>query len=163
MRFKIVPELSFVIGNPEAPERDTSECLAFIRRLKRLNPESEIIINTYTPVPQRERMYGGVEGQVEFPASPEEWATERWQRFTTQKDPSTPWLKPRTKRLIDNFDLVVSSRWPTIQDVLLPSWGRWLLKALSDWRYRLRFYRYPIELRWVQQFLALRRPREESL
>jgi radical SAM superfamily enzyme YgiQ (UPF0313 family) len=161
--FGIIPELSFCLGNPKAPERDTQECLAFIRRVKRLNPEAEIIVNTYTPVPQREKMYGGVEDQVQFPASPEEWATERWQRFTTQKDPSAPWLRPHTKRLIDNFELVVTSRWPTMQDIRLPRWGRWLLKLLSDWRYRLRVYSFPIELRWMQRYFKLRKPKEESL
>ena len=103
-KFGIIPELSFCMGNPKAPEQDTQECLAFIRKVKRLNPEAEIVVNTYTPVPQREAMYGGVEDQVQFPETPEEWATDRWQRFTTQKDPAAPWLRPPTKRLIDNFE-----------------------------------------------------------
>jgi radical SAM superfamily enzyme YgiQ (UPF0313 family) len=162
-KFGIIPELSFCMGNPKAPERDTQECLAFIRKAKRLNPEAEIIVNTYTPVPQREGMYGSVEDQVQFPATPEEWATDRWQRFTTQKDPAAPWLRPPTKRLIDNFELVVTSRWPTMQDIRLPRWGRWLLKLLSDWRYRLRFYSFPFELRWTQRYFKLRKPKEESL
>ena len=157
----IVAEFSFVIGNPRDPDRDTRECLRFIRKIKRLNPESEIIINTYTPVPQRQQMYGNVE--VEFPTTPEEWATDRWQRFTTQKDPSSPWLRPGVKRLIDNFDLVVTSRWPTIQDIRLPGWGRGLLKLLSDWRYRLQVYAFPFELRWMRQYFRLRNPKEESL
>jgi len=54
-------------------------------------------------------MYGNVEEQMHFPTTPDEWATARWQRFATQKDPSTPWLRPSTKRLVDNFELVVSS------------------------------------------------------
>jgi radical SAM superfamily enzyme YgiQ (UPF0313 family) len=161
--FGIILEFSFCIGNPKAPEQDTRECLPFIRKLKRLNPESEIIINTYTPVPQRDRMYGGVEGQIQFPTTPDEWATERWQRFATQKDPSTPWLAPRTKRLIDNFELVVSSRWPTVQDIRMPAWGRWVLKALSDWRYRLGVYALPLELRWAQRVISVRKPKVESL
>lgn len=162
-RFGIVPEFSFVIGNPHDPERDTDECLRFIRKLKHLNPEAEIVMNTYTPVPQRDRMYGGVEDQVEFPTTPEEWATDRWQRFTTQKDPSAPWLRPRTKRLIDGFDVVVTSRWPTIQDIRLPAWGRRLLKALGGWRYHLRVYTFPVELKWLRQYFRLRNPKEESL
>jgi radical SAM superfamily enzyme YgiQ (UPF0313 family) len=159
----IVAEFSFVIGNPKDPDRDTRECLRFIRKIKRLNRESEIIINTYTPVPQRQRMYGEVEDQVEFPSTPEEWATERWQRFTTQKDPASPWLRPRVKRRIDNFDVVVTSRWPTIQDIRLPGWGRRLLKLLSDWRYRLKVYAFPVELKWTRQYFRLRNPKEESL
>jgi anaerobic magnesium-protoporphyrin IX monomethyl ester cyclase len=162
-RFGIIPEFSIIFGNPKDPEGDTRDCIRFIRQLKRLNPDSEIIVEHYTPVPQRVRMYGGVEDQIQFPTTPDEWATERWQRFATQKDPRTPWLRPRTKQLIDNFELVVSSRWPTVQDLQLPNWGRWVLKILSSWRYKLGVYAAPLELRWTQEFVALRKPKEESL
>ncbi|MBZ5572833.1 MAG: B12-binding domain-containing radical SAM protein [Acidobacteriia bacterium] len=162
-RFGIIPEFSIIFGNPKDPEGDTRDCIRFIRQLKRLNPDSEIVVEHYTPVPQRTRMYGNVEDQMQFPTTPDEWATERWQRFATQKDPRTPWLRPRTKQLIENFELVVSSRWPTVQALRLPSWGRWVLKILSSWRYKLGIYAAPLELRWTQQLLALRKPKEESL
>lgn len=162
-QFGIIPEFSIIFGNPKDPEGDTRECFRFIRKLKQLNPDAEIVVQHYTPVPQRARMYGGVEHQIHFPATPDEWATERWQRFATQKDPSTPWLGPRTKQLIDNFELVVSSRWPTVQDFRLPAWGRWALKALSDWRYRLGVYSMPVELKWAQRAINLRKPKVESL
>jgi anaerobic magnesium-protoporphyrin IX monomethyl ester cyclase len=162
-RFDIIPEFSIIFGNPKDPEGDTRDCIRFIRQLKRLNPNSEIVVEHYTPVPQRARMYGGVEDKIQFPTTPDEWATDRWQRFATQKDPQTPWLRPCTKTLIDNFELVVSSRWPTVQDIRLPLWGRMTLKALSSWRYRLGIYSAPIELKWVQQFINLRRPKAESL
>ncbi len=162
-RFGIVPEFSIIFGNPKDPEGDTRDCIQFIRQLKRLNPESEIIVEHYTPVPQRTRMYGDVEDKMEFPTTPDEWATEHWQRFATQKDPQTPWLRPATKRLIDDFELVVSSRWPTAQDIRLPGWGRIALQALSSWRYRLGVYTAPVELKWMQQFIELRKPKVESL
>lgn len=161
--FGIVPEFSIIFGNPKDPERDTKECIQFIRKLKRLNPDAEIVFQHYTPVPQREGMYGGVEDQIQFPLSPDEWATERWQRFATQKDPATPWLRRRTKRLIDNFELVVSSRWPTVQDIRLPRWGRRILEALGAWRYNLHVYSWPFELRWAQWLINLRKPKWESL
>jgi anaerobic magnesium-protoporphyrin IX monomethyl ester cyclase len=161
--FGIIPEFSIIFGNPKDPEGDTRECIQFIRKLKRLNPDSEIVVEHYTPVPQRARMYGDVQDQFEFPVTPDEWATEPWQRFATQKDPHTPWLRPRTKQLIDNFELIVSSRWPTVQDIRLPKWGRWVLKALSAWRYRLGFYFAPRELEWLQRMIDLRKPKAESL
>lgn len=161
--FGIIPEFSIIFGNPQDPEGDTQECFQFIRRLKRLNSDAEIVVQHYTPVPQRDRMYGGIQGQFQFPSTPDEWATERWQRFATQKDPSTPWLKTRTKRLIDNFETVISSRWPTVQDVKLRVWQRWMLKALADWRYRCRIYALPFELRAVRRAINLRRPKVESL
>ncbi len=162
-QFDIIPEFSFVVGNPREPERDTRECLQFIRKIKQLNARSEIIIYHYTPVPQRERMYGNIESKVSFPETLEEWATERWRNFAIRTDPMTPWLKPGTKRQIDNFRTVISSRWPTIQDIRLPAWGRPLLQALSGWRYRLGFYSFPLELQLVQRFIQLRKPEAESL
>ena len=161
--FGIIPEFSIIFGNPKDPEGDTHECIDFIRQLKQLNPDAEIIVEHYTPVPQRARMYGDVEDQVHFPTTPDEWATDHWQRFATQKDPQTPWLRPTTKQLIDNFELVVSSRWPTVQDIRLPNWGRLALKALSSWRYKLGVYGSPLELRWLQQVIELRKPKAESL
>ena len=161
--FGIIPEFSFVVGNPQDPERDTRETLTFIRKLKRLDRRAEIIMYHYTPVPQRGEMYGKIDGQISFPATPEEWATKKWMDFTLRIDPNTPWLERKTKRLIDNFELVINSRWPTVQDIRTPRWSRLLLQALSLWRYAFRFYLFPKELRWAQQFIALRRPKQESL
>jgi radical SAM superfamily enzyme YgiQ (UPF0313 family) len=162
-QFGIIPEFSFVIGNPRDPERDTRETLDFIRKIKRINAKSEIIIYHYTPVPQRTSMYGNVDGQVSFPTTPEEWSTKRWMDFTLRIDPKTPWLKRKTKKLIDNFEVVMNSRWPTVQDIRAPHWSRMLLKTLSSWRYAFRVYGFPVELRWAQQFITLRKPKQESL
>src|SRR5450755_61489 len=159
----IIPEFSFVIGNPKDPERDTRETVSFIRTIKRLNPSSEIIMYHYTPVPQRGSMYGDIDGQITFPSTPEEWATKRWMDFTLRIDTHAPWLKRKTKRLIDDFELVVGSRWPTVQDIRAPRWSRALLKTLSAWRYSARIYAYPKELRWAHQFINLRKPKAESL
>src|SRR5277367_3509527 len=109
----------------------------------------EIIMYHYTPVPQRTAMYGDIDGQIAFPTTPDEWATKRWMDFTLRIDPNTPWLKRKTKNLIDNFELVVSSRWPTVQDIRAPRWSRAILKSLSAWRYAFRLYAFPQELRWA--------------
>ena len=161
--FDIIPEFSFVIGNPKDPERDTHETLQFIRTLKHINTKSEIIMYHYTPVPQRTAMYGDIDGQIAFPTTPDEWATKRWMDFTLRIDPNTPWLKRKTKNLIDNFELVVSSRWPTVQDIRAPRWSRAMLKSLSAWRYAFRLYAFPQELRWAHQWINLRKPKQESL
>ena len=69
-QFGIIPEFSFVIGNPGDPERDTRETVGFIRKLKPINPDSEIIVQHYTPTPQPGKMYGDVDNQIAFPDSP---------------------------------------------------------------------------------------------
>lgn len=162
-QFGIIPEFSFVVGNPNDPERDTNATLRFIRKIKRLNPASEIIMYHYTPVPQRGAMYGNIDGRISFPTTPEEWASKQWMDFTLRIDPNTPWLKRKTKQLIENFELVVSSRWPTVQDIRAPKWSRALLKTLSAWRYSSHVYRFPGELRWAHRFIDLRKPKQESL
>ncbi|HEY1214181.1 MAG TPA: B12-binding domain-containing radical SAM protein, partial [Bryobacteraceae bacterium] len=162
-RFGIVPEFSFVIGNPANPEQDTKETIRFIRKIKRINPDAEIIVQHYIPTPHPDGMYGHIEDKIEFPKTPEVWATDRWYNFTVRHDPHLAWLPGKLKRRIDNFEIVVNSRWPTIQDIYLPRWGRRLLKGLSSWRYAAGFYEWPIELRYTQRLLALRKPRLESL
>ena len=162
-KFGIIPEFSFVLGNPEQPERDTRETIDFIRRIKRINPSAEIIVQHYIPTPQPHGMYGHVENKIEFPSTPDEWASDRWYNFTIRHDPELPWLPQGVKRLIDDFELVINSRWPTMQDIYLPSWGRAALKFLSSWRYASGIYHYPLELQWVQKLLELRKPRWESL
>jgi len=162
-KFDIIPEFSFVIGNPKDPERDTTECFQFIRKLKTLNPASEIILYPYVPVPQRESMYGDVEEQIEFPSTPEEWATAGWQDYATRKDPKTPWLRRSTQKRVDNFRTVLSSRWPTVQDSTLSTRGRRALQAASWWRYRAGVYAWPRELTLIQRVTRLRRPEVESL
>ena len=161
-RFGIIPELSFVIGNPHDPERDVHECLQFIRRVKIVNPDSEIILYHYTPVPQRsDEMYGDVE--FEFPATPDEWATDKWQNFVKRIDPNTPWMARHTKDLIDNFELVLASRWPSVQDYRLSGPLRRVLKVLGSWRYEFQIYSHPAELRWAQKLIDLRKPKFESV
>jgi radical SAM superfamily enzyme YgiQ (UPF0313 family) len=161
--FGIIPEFSFVVGNPKDPERDTRETLSFIRTLKRINPESEIIVQHYTPTPQPGNMYGDVDSQISFPDTPAEWASKKWMDFTLRIDTSAPWMKRRTKTLIDNFELVVASRWPTVQDIRAPRWSRVLLKTLSSWRYALGLYAFPYELQLANRFINLRKPKRESL
>ena len=48
----IVPELSFVLGNPPDPHADVDASIRFIRQIKQLNPATEIVIYIYTPVPE---------------------------------------------------------------------------------------------------------------
>lgn len=162
-RFGIIPEFSFVIGNPREPERDARETMAFVRRIKRINPRSEIILQHYIPTPHPDGMYGGIDGQFAFPRSPEEWASPRWYSFTVREDPALPWLPRRTKRLIDAFETVMECRWPTVQDITLPRWARTALKTLSSWRYALGVYARPVELELAQRLLGPRKPKLESL
>ncbi len=102
-KFDIVPEFSFVFGNPADPARDTRQTIAFIRRIKRLNPDAEIIVQHYIPTPNPDGMYGKrLTGEIRFPSTPDEWASERWYNYTIREDPRLPWLPRAVKKRIDN-------------------------------------------------------------
>lgn len=161
--FNIIPEYSFIFGDPQNAEKDTRDTIAFIRKVKKINPDTEIIVQTYVPTPQPNGMYGGVDAQIKFPTTPDEWASDLWFKYTIRTDPQLPWLPERIKRRIHDFETVVRSRWPTVQDMRLPSWGRVMLQSMSSWRYALEIYDYPVELKWMQKAFRLRQPRFESL
>lgn len=159
----IVPEFSLIFGDPRDSETDFNDTVAFARKVKTINPDVEIIVQTYVPVPQRHgEMYGKLDN-FEFPTSPDEWATDRWFRFAMRKDPELSWLSPELRRKIYGFETVMNARWPTIQDWRLPSWGRVMLKSLGIWRYAFGAFDNPIELRWAQKMVRLKQPRLESL
>jgi hypothetical protein len=162
-QFDIIPEYSFIFGDPRNAEQNTRETIEYIRQVKRANPDVEIIVQTYVPTPQVNGMYGDVDGQIKFPTTPEEWASDRWIKYTIRTDPRLPWLPQHVQRRIHDFETVVRSRWPTVQDMRLPPWGRVVLKSLSSWRYALGIYDHPVELKWVQKAVRLRQPRFESL
>jgi radical SAM superfamily enzyme YgiQ (UPF0313 family) len=159
--FGIVPEYSLIFGNPADAARDTENNIAFARRIKAVNPDVEIVVQTYVPTPQEHGAYGQV--QVAFPRTPDEWVSDEWYKLLIRTDPDLPWLPAPVRRRIRDFETVMNSRWPTTQDLRLPGWGRAVLKSLSSWRYAIGAYGHPGELRAAQKLVRLRQPRLESL
>ena len=42
--YGVVPEFSFVLGSPPDPEADLARTFEFIRRIKQVNPATEIVL-----------------------------------------------------------------------------------------------------------------------
>ena len=69
--YGIVPEFSFVLGNPPDPEADAMATLEFVRRVKAANPAAEIILYMYTPVEVPGALYdAAIENGFRFPRDP---------------------------------------------------------------------------------------------
>src|SRR6185312_7729813 len=79
----IIPEFSFVFGDPEAPEAELENTFAFVRRLKAVNPAMELITYFYTPTPQRRGTYGDVDARAGTPETLEEWIEPEWVDWMT--------------------------------------------------------------------------------
>jgi anaerobic magnesium-protoporphyrin IX monomethyl ester cyclase len=155
----IVPEFSFVLGNPIDPARDVDETIDFMYRLKRISPRCEILVFMYTPVPQPGVLFeDATRLGFRFPQALEEWAEPRWVRFMSMKDPQTPWLPQALRERIGDFEIVIKSRFPTATDIRFTRPYRWLLQGLSAWRWRTRTFARPYELKAVHRLVCLRSP-----
>jgi radical SAM superfamily enzyme YgiQ (UPF0313 family) len=158
-QYGIVPEFSFVLGNPPDPETDVRRTLEFIRRIKRINPDSEIILYMYTPVPLAGELYEQARSEgFQFPETLEEWISPEWQEFSQRRSTLMPWLQDPLRRRVRNFERVLNAYYPTVTDPKLSDIWRRALKTVSAWRYHLRFYNFPLELRVLHKFLAYQRP-----
>jgi anaerobic magnesium-protoporphyrin IX monomethyl ester cyclase len=173
--FGVIPELSFILGGPEDPEGDVEGTFTFIRRVKSINPDAEIVLYFYSPTPQRERTPAGQRPDASalpvlrtygpsgpaLPETPEEWTEARWVSWVCHQD--APWLTPRLRDRIKGFARVLACRFPTVQDYRTPPWGRSVLRNLARWRYATGRYARPWELDLAGRLIPLRVPQEESL
>jgi len=157
--YGIVPELSFVLGNPPDPEGDAAGTIEFIRRVKRINPATEIILYLYTPVPLDGNLFEDAKRSgFDFPRTLDEWVSEDWLDFAQRRSRTVPWIRPAVQRRIRDFERVLNAYYPTTTMPGLTGPKRALLRAASAWRYHARCYRWPLELGALHRVVAYQRP-----
>lgn len=164
----ITPEYSFVLGMPadkkEKVTKQINEDIEFIREIKRINPDTEIIIYLYSPVPtEGSDLYKKIQEQgFHFPKKLEDWLSPSWENFDLRKNPLTPWLDKKHINKIKDFETVLNAYHPTKTDFRIKGWKKHFLKALSFWRYHLKIYNYPYEIKAVLKIWRYRQPEEQG-
>jgi radical SAM superfamily enzyme YgiQ (UPF0313 family) len=99
-KFDIIPEYSFVLGTPAATAEEVMEQIefdiSFIKKVKAVNPKTEIVLYTYSPVPtEGSELYNEVLASgFAYPQKLEDWISPQWEKFDLRKNPLTPWLRP---------------------------------------------------------------------
>jgi anaerobic magnesium-protoporphyrin IX monomethyl ester cyclase len=167
-KFGIIPEYSFVLGTPAETDaqvmRQIEDDITFIRTIKEVNPDTEIIIYTYSPVPtEGSEMFEKVKAAgFRFPEKLEDWISPEWENFDLRKNPLTPWLRPYMIDRIRDFETVLNAYYPTVSDIRLTAPKRRFLKLASSWRYGMQIYRQPKELRLFQVLWKYRQPEIEG-
>lgn len=168
-KFDIIPEYSFVLGTPaDTPEQVMQQIddeIEFIREIKEINPDTEIIIYTYSPVPtEGSELYQEVlKSGFRFPEKLEDWLDPQWENFDLRKNPLTPWLNPEMIDRIKDFETVLNSYYPTHSDIKLSTFQRKTMRAVSSWRYRSGWIQFPYELKFLQKYwLKYRQPEKEG-
>jgi anaerobic magnesium-protoporphyrin IX monomethyl ester cyclase len=158
-QYGIVPEMSFVLGNPPEPEADAEQTMRFIKRVKRINPATEIILYLYTPVPLSGELYDEARASgFAFPETIEGWISDEWQEFVLRRSSTMPWIQDPLRRRLQEFEWVLNARYPTSTDIGISPVRRRVLQLAAYWRYMLDIYANPIELRAIQHFFPYRRP-----
>ena len=167
-KFDIIPEYSFVLGTPaDTPEqvmKQIDQDIAFIKEIKQINPNTEIIIYVYSPVPtEGSEMYNKVlESGFRFPEKLEDWISPHWENFDLRKNPLTPWLTPEMVNKIKDFETVLNGYYPTVSDIKLTSIKRKILRNVSAVRYKTGLYQKPYELKALQALWKYRQPEIEG-
>lgn len=164
-KFNIVPELSFVLGSPtNNVDRDIENDLKYIKKIKKINPASEIIIYTYSPVnfEDSEMSLAAKMKGFDYPKTLEEWISPRWANFDMRKNPLTPWLKPRHFKKIRNFEKTLNAYYPTNSDLKIKGWRRNLLRLMGSWRYISSVYIAPYEIMLSMKLMRYRQPEVEG-
>jgi radical SAM superfamily enzyme YgiQ (UPF0313 family) len=163
-RFDIVPEYSFVLGTP-APTPQQVEAqidfeIDFIKQVKAVNPMTEIVIYTYSPVPtEGSTMFEEVKAKgFTFPQTLEDWISPAWESFDLRKNPLTPWLTPEMIDKIRNFETVLNGLYPTVTDIRLNRLKRIAIKMVAGLRYKVDLYKYPYEIKLLQKVWKYRQP-----
>jgi anaerobic magnesium-protoporphyrin IX monomethyl ester cyclase len=160
--YRIVPEFSFVLGCPPDPLKDVETTFDFIRRIKQINPATEIVLYTYTPVPLDGSLYTEAKRLgFAFPETLEQWASPAWEQLSMRRGDGIPWMDSSTgniRRRVRNFERVINAYYPTVTDLRLTGWRRAALKAVSSLRYALKWYDAPYELRALHRLIQYQRP-----
>lgn len=163
-KFDIIPEYSFVLGTPApTPEEVMAKIefdIAFIKKVKAINPRTEIVLYTYSPVPtEGSELYNSVkETGFRFPQQLEDWISPQWEQFDLRKNPLTPWLTPEMISRIRNFETVLNGYYPTVSDIRLNPVKRNLIRAVSGLRYKTSFYKFPYEIKLLHRLWKYRQP-----
>jgi radical SAM superfamily enzyme YgiQ (UPF0313 family) len=160
-RHGIAPEFSFICGNPPDPGRDIRQTIRFVRRIKSINPQAEIVLYVYDPVPQEGWMWDSArQSGFEPPRTLEQWTSPEWAQLQRRRgSASQPWLRPEHVRLLRDFETVLNAYHPSATDLAAGrGWRRGALRLASAWRYGLQVYRHPRELRTLHRWLSYRRP-----
>ncbi|HEY5745724.1 MAG TPA: radical SAM protein [Chryseolinea sp.] len=169
-QFGIIPEYSFVLGLPAPTEQEVWQQIhdevAFIKEIKTINPQTEIVIYVYTPVPtEGSTLYAESAARgFTFPETLEEWMQPQWLNFDLHREFLTPWLAPEMIRYIHDFETVMHAHYPTVSDYKLSDLQRKMISAFSSLRYRMNIFSHPYELKALMKYwLRYRQPEIQGM
>lgn len=95
--YGILPSLSFMVGFPWNPEKDTANTIRLIEQIKKINSNTEILLFAFSPYLGTPLYEIAKEYHMKFPS-----CLESWSEFTYDKT-NTPWVSNQLKRKIERY------------------------------------------------------------
>jgi radical SAM superfamily enzyme YgiQ (UPF0313 family) len=163
-KYDIIPEYSFVLGTPASTPEEVKAHIEFdinfIKQVKKVNPKTEIVLYTYSPVPTEgsELFNEVIATGFSYPKKLEDWISPQWENFDLRKNPLTPWLEPEMIDRIRNFETVLNGYYPTVSDIRMNKLKKKLMRIAAGLRYKINFYQYPYEIKLLQRLWKYRQP-----
>lgn len=159
----IIPEYSFVLGNPRDSVEQLKRDFDYILQIKEIYPRTEIILYLYTPVVLPGKLSDeAASAGFAYPKRLEDFVSGSWLDLERRRSSILPWGQQGHHTRITDFETVLNAYYPTATDMYLKGWQRTLLQALSTWRFKLKVFRSPLELRLIQRAMRYMRPEVEG-
>lgn len=95
--FELLPSLSFMVGFPWNPEKDTENTIGLIEEIKNICHDTEILLFIFSPYLGTPLYDIAKSYHMVFPEKLEDWA-----KFTYDR-PNTPWMTESLKRKINRY------------------------------------------------------------
>jgi len=173
-RARVVPSCRSCSAAPTIPKGDVERTLELVRLVKRRHPAAEIVLYFYSPTPQRNReAFRRRSRRLHLPEQVMYGPGGRRCRHAGGVDRAAlGGLRLSRRRTLahaartsarQGLRAVLACRFPTVQDVGMPAWGRAVLRELARWRYATKCYGRPVELDLARRLIPLRTPQEEGL
>ncbi len=93
----IMASLSFMVGFPWNPEKDVRETVSLIEEIKRIAPNTEILLFIFSPYLGTELYHTALEYGMSFPDDLMGWAQYTYERA------NTPWISEKLLRKINRY------------------------------------------------------------
>lgn len=142
--YEIIGIFCFMVGFPGEPWEDLKQTIQLIKKIKKINPKSEIRVFFYTPYPGTPMYNLSLKYGMKEPKSFSEWANFTYDNI------NTPWINKGYKRMLNNLLFYIQMAYPNeeIEKKMKESKIKLIYQIvhlISIWRLNSNFFYLQIE------------------
>jgi radical SAM superfamily enzyme YgiQ (UPF0313 family) len=139
-------QFSFMMAFPFEDEKDLCQTMALIDRIHAIDPDADCQLFPYTPFPQTDLARECLDYGFRPPARLEDWARFEYGCI------KMPWLSTAMRERIDTLTTLAWFAFTSETAIKLGGLKGWIFLRMGDlarWRWRHRFFYWPLEWKWI--------------